>query len=330
MPRASILLPVYDGAATLAACLKSIARQSEPDFECVVVDDGSRDGSAAIARDFGDARVRVLALPHRGLVPALNDGLAACRAPVVVRMDADDLMHRDRLRAELAAIDGGLDAAGCHVRLFPRAGLSEGRRAYERWLNAVDSPERVLAEAFVECPIAHPTLAVRRELLAELGYRDEGWPEDWDLVLRLLERGARIGVVPRRLLSWRDGPARLSRTAPAYGIDRFMACRAHFLARWLGARAWVLWGYGGTGKALRRELARLGKEPRAIVELHPGRLGQRIFGAEVIAPERLPEVAPPGSLPIAVSVAGAGPRAEIRAALSAMGYRERHDYVCCA
>src|SRR5205085_494524 len=87
-------------------------------------------------------------------VPTLA-GLAHCRAPLVARMDADDLMHRDRLAAQIAALraDPGLVAVGCHVRLFPRAGLTEGLRAYERWLNGIDSAERLRAEAFVECPL---------------------------------------------------------------------------------------------------------------------------------------------------------------------------------
>ena len=86
-------------------------------------------------------------------------------------------------------------------------------------------------EAFVECPVAHPTLMLRAEALRELGYRELGWPEDYDLVLRLLERGAQIGVVARRLLAWRHAPGRLSQTDAAYTPARFTACKADFLAR---------------------------------------------------------------------------------------------------
>ena len=103
-PRISVLLPVRDARATLGAALRSVARQREGRFECVVADDGSRDGSLAVARDFAarDPRFRVLELPRRGLVEALTAGLAACGAPLVARMDADDVMHRDRLAAAVA------------------------------------------------------------------------------------------------------------------------------------------------------------------------------------------------------------------------------------
>jgi len=332
-PRVSVLLPVFDAEATLSACLRSVQRQTERDFECVVVDDGSRDASLACARRFAaaDARFRVVTERHRGLVAALNTGLAHCRGRFVARMDADDLMHRDRLAAQAGALDAdpGWAAVGSHVRLFPRRALGDGMRAYERWLASIDSPQRVREEAFVECPLAHPTLVVRREVLEALGYRDRGWPEDYDLVLRLLEGGQRVSVVPRRLLAWRHGTGRLSHSHPDYAIARFTACKASFLARGFlgGSDRYVLWGYGATGRSLWRALRDCGKRPSAIVELHPGRVGEIIQGAPVIRPEALASRAVE---PLVVSVAREGPRREIRTELAKLGYRETRDYICAA
>lgn len=332
-PRVSILLPAYRAPVTLAGALRSVERQTERDWECVVVDDGSSDGTAAVARAFAarDARFRVLGTPHTGLVGALNHGLAACRAPFVARMDADDVMHRERLAAQLRALqdDPDLDALGCHVRLFPRAALAEGMRAYEQWLNRIDSPGRVREEAFVECPVAHPTLMIRSRVLKRMRYRERGWPEDYDLMLRLLAEGRRIGVLPRRLLCWRHTPERLSQSCERYATARFTACKAAFLAEGFLSRSsrYVLWGYGATGKALRKALLAHGRRPSHIVELHPGRLGTRIHGAPVIRPEALATLR---DRPIVASVAGAGPRQEIRADLRRMGFRECVDFVCAA
>jgi glycosyltransferase involved in cell wall biosynthesis len=332
-PRVSVLLPVRDAARTLPAALKSIARQTLADWECIAVDDGSRDDSGAIlhAAAARDPRIVVVTTPPDGIVAALGTGLARCGADLVARMDADDLMHRHRLELQRAALEASpeLAAVGTHVRIFPRAGLRDGRRDYERWLNAIDSAAAVRREAFVECPIAHPTLMVRRDVLAAHGYRDAGWAEDYDLVLRLLAAGAEIGVVPRRLLAWRDETGRLSRTHPAYGLDRFTACRAHHLARGFLADTddWVLWGHGGTGRALRRALAALGKRPSHVVELHPGRLGNRIDGAPVVPPDALATL---GRRPLVASVAGASARAEIRAFLARLGWIETRDFVCAA
>ena len=332
-PLVSILLPVRDAAATLPACLASIRRQSEERFECVVVDDGSRDPSRACAERVAraDPRFRVIALPPRGLVAALASGLEACRGELVARMDADDLMHRRRLAEQSAALraDATLAGVGCHVRVFPRAGLRPGLRDYERWLRGIDSAEAVRRERFVECPLPHPTWMLRREVLRRFGYRARDWPEDYDLLLRLLAAGLRLGVVPQRLLAWRDAPTRLWRSHPAYGADRFLACKASFLAAGplRHSDAYLLWGYGETGKALRRALLAHGKRPAAIVELHPGRLGERIHGAPVVRPEALPSLPP---LPAVVSVAGAFARAQIRAELARLGRRELVDYVVAA
>jgi glycosyltransferase involved in cell wall biosynthesis len=332
-PLVSVLLPVRDAEATLGAALRSVARQSEPRFECVVVDDGSRDASRALACTFAarDPRFRVVAGTGAGLVDALQRGVAACRAPLVARMDADDWMHRERLAAQVAALDADprLAGVGCHVRCFPRREVGPGLRAYEAWLASVDSPERVRADAFVECPLAHPTWMLRRDALAGLGYRDVGWAEDYDLLLRLLAGGARLGVVPRRLLGWRVHAARASRTSPRYADDAFTACKAAHLASGLLAHGepYLLWGYGGTGRALARALAVHGRRPAAIVEIHPRRIGRVIRGAPVISRHAL---GPPRGLPLVVSVAGAEPRAQIRAELARLGWRECVDYVCAA
>jgi hypothetical protein len=170
---------------------------------------------------------------------------------------------------------------------------------------------------------------IRQHVLAGCGYRDAGWPEDYDLLLRLLGQGNRIGVVPRRRLSWRDRPERLWRTAPQYGQERFTACKAFHLSATLleATDRYVLWGYGSTGRALRRALEHHGKRPSHIVELHPGRLGNRIHGAPVIPPAQLRDV---DRDPLLVSVAGAPQRELIRAALAKMGFRETVDYVCAA
>jgi len=196
-------------------------------------------------------------------------------------------------------------------------------------LNGIDSVARVRAEAFVECPVVHPTLMLRRAPLVALGYRDAGWPEDYDLVLRALGRGLDIGVVPRRLLAWRDGPGRLSRTGAAYARPRFAAIKAAFLAEQFLAASerYVLWGYGGTGRAPCRALLAHGKRASHVVEVHPGRLGNTIHGAPVVAPEVLPSLAP---VPIVVSVARTVPRNRIREAMIAMGFQETRDFVCAA
>ncbi len=331
-PRVSVLMPAWNAAATVAASLRSLARQTLPDWECIVVDDGSSDDTAAVVSDVavGDPRITLISTPRRGLVPALNEGLTHCRAPLIARMDADDVMHRDRLHEQARALDNdsSLSAVGCHVRIFPRDAMTPRLREYETWLNSLQSADDVSRDAFVESPIAHPTLMMRRTM-ADLTYCDRQWPEDYDLILRALGSGMRIGVVPRRLLAWRDRADSWSRTDSAYDADRFTACKAHYLARGFLANtdSFVLWGYGRTGRLLRKALAMHGKTPTHIVEVKASRIGQRIHGAPVIPIAELTSIR---GHPIVVSVARIGPRSEVRDALASLRFVEGADFVCAA
>lgn len=332
-PAVTVLLPAYNAETTLSSALDSLRRQSRPDWRCVIVDDGSGDRTCEVAgsaaRD--DNRIVVLTGPHRGVVPALRAALSAASAPYIARMDADDLMHRHRLARQIAYLDAnpGVSLVGCHVRCFPRRDLTPRRREYEAWLNSLTTELALGHDALVECPLAHPTWMARASLYRDVPYRDVAWAEDYDLLLRALSRGHRIGVVPERLHAWRDHAGRLSRTDGRYAVGQFTACKAEHLARGFLASTdrYVLWGYGDTGRALRRALLAYAKEPAAIVEVKAGRIGQRIHGAPVVAVHDLPRLP---RLPVVVSVARAGPRDEVRAALAAMGRVESLDFVCAA
>jgi len=332
-PRVTILLPARDAAATLPACLRSIARQSHADFCCLVIDDGSRDATAATAQEFAarDRRFALLAGEGRGITAALLRGLDRVDSPFLARMDADDVMHRDRLRLQLAALERSAELAlvGCHARPFPGPAIGAGMRAYATWLRSIRCADDVARDAFIECPLLHPTWCARTSALRRHGYRQGDWPEDYELLLRMLQSGERLGVVPRILHGWRRAPDSASATDPRYSIAAFGRLRAAYLASGILAPVdrYVLWGYGSTGKSLRRELERHGKSPVAIVELHPGRLGQTIHGAPVVPPRATDELA---EWPLIASVAGIGARRQLRAFLHRRGRREGRDFVCAA
>lgn len=334
LPKISILLPVYNAEDSLDSSLRSIQRQSVVDWECIIVNDGSTDSSPAIAQSYAkqDSRFRLLDSSHIGLVAALNLGIGKCRGSFVARMDADDLMHSSRLEKQLKEMmdNPRLDAVACYIRLFPRTSLGSGLREYEKWLNSMSDAGSIRTDAFIECPVAHPSLFIKAKVLKAFEYRDKGWPEDYDLILRLLQNDKEISIVPERLLSWRNGPARMSMNHPSYSIEQFTNCKAQFLSQgFLHKHAtYILWGYGKTGKALAKALAKLGHRPSYIIELHPGRLGNRIMGALVIPPEELAKL--DKKQPVVVSVARPKPRSDVRAALKQMKFQEQHDYICAA
>ena len=333
-PRVSVLLPARNASTTVDEAVRSIRSQTLADWELVAVDDGSTDRTAELlARHTAeDARVKVVRMEGAGMVAALEVARGHARAPLLARMDADDRSVPERLEAQLSFLADHPEVAlcGAHVRYFPRRAVRAGARRYEAWLNSLRCSEDLVRDLWIECPLAHPSFVIRADALERVGgYRDPGWPEDYDLVLRLWAAGEGLGVVPRVLLDWREAPDRLSRRDSRYSPAAFRRAKLHFLASTLleGRDGLVIWGAGPVGKAIAREALVQGIPVRAFVELDPRKVGQEIHGAPVISPGEVERVR--GALALA-AVGQPGARTEIRGALSRLGWIEGTDFVAVA
>jgi len=336
IPAVSILLPVRNAEHWLGDCLTSLQRQTLADFEVVAVDDGSTDASGTILDDraASDSRVRVLHQEPLGLVPALNHGLRECRAPLVARMDADDISHPRRLelQANLLAALPGVGVASCLVRHFPRSAVAGGFRLYEAWLNSLVDHGAMARERFVESPLAHPSAMVRREHLVDAGgWRDLGWPEDYDLWLRLFSRGVGFAKVERPLFFWREHRVRLTRTHASYSVPNFLRCKAHHLVRGplAESRRIVLWGAGQTGRRLAKHLLEEGAAIDAVVDIDPAKVGRTMRGLPIIPADDLPTRLDEDTVVLA-AVASRGARSLIRDRLTALELVEGKTFWCVA
>jgi glycosyltransferase involved in cell wall biosynthesis len=334
VPTAAVLLPVRDAAATLDRALRSLWRQSRPDFRVVAVDDGSTDGSRAIldAHARSEPRLEIHHTPRRGLVAALETARAAARAPYLARFDADDVCHPDRFRRQVAYLDAHprTAAVGSRVAMFPRRSLGPGWRRYLVWLNGLITPEDHAREAFVESPLAHPSVLMRAEALDAVGgYRETPWAEDYDLWLRFLEAGWDLAKVEAVLLAWRQTAGRLSLTSPRYDPRAFLAARAHFLARHpaLAGGETMIWGAGRTGRRLARLLTAGGVRVTRFYEVDRRKIGGTVLGSPV---RSWTELEPAGGPPLVVAVGTPGARALIRPETRSRGYREGVDLLFAA
>jgi len=137
----------------------------------------------------------------------------------------------------------------------------------------------------VESPIANPCAAFRRSWIRDLGgYRDHGWPEDYDLWLRFYLAGARFAKIPEVLLEWREHPDRLTHQDSRYSVENFLRAKAHYIAQGpaLGRDAVFVWGAGMTGRRLSKHLVREGLPLAAFVEVDQKKIGNTRRGKPII------------------------------------------------
>jgi len=332
----SIVLPVKNARTSLPRAVASIRAQTWSDWELIVVDDGSTDGSCEWLEELAkeEARLRLRASPGRGLVVALNAGLAAAEGDWIARMDADDEMRPERLARQVAALtaDPDLGLVGCRVDFGGDRTGAAGYAAHVDWLNTVLTAEEVRLARFVESPFAHPSVMFRRGLVARHGgYREGDFPEDYELWLRWLEAGVRMAKVPEALLVWHDSPERASRCDPRYAPDAFYRVKAGYLAGELarsgqGRAVWI----AGAGRPTRKRAALLevhGVEIAGYVDIDPRKIGGRVDGRPVVGPADLP----PSERAVVLSyVANRGGRDKVRRMLVAQSRREGCDFWLCA
>lgn len=332
-PPVSVVMPYYNAEENLRECLDSILCQTMPQFELLVVDDGSSDGSTPIIREkqCQDPRIRLISPGRVGLVEALNQGVAAARAPLVARMDADDIMEPTRLEKQLKFMHSHPDVAlvACQVSIFPELGKRDGFREYGLWQNRCISPEDIADEIYWESPLAHPSVLFRKAVVEEVGgYRSGNFPEDYELWLRLNRAGYRMAKVPEVLLHWRDHANRLTRTDPRYARLAFDTLRAQFLAqdsRLLGQRPLVIWGASRPSRKRARHLLNRGFSIIAWVDVDLQKIGYTVQDRPVVAPEWLHNRSP---RPFVLSyVVKHGAREDIFQTLTAMDYQRGQDFL---
>ncbi|MCB1152084.1 glycosyltransferase [bacterium] len=204
-PIVSVLMPVHNGERYLASAVASILDQTFDDFELLIVDDGSTDASADIACAGDDSRVRYIRRAHAGLVATLNAGLALARGRYIARMDADDIALPTRLERQVAFLDEhpDIDIAGSFIAV-----IDGDDNVVDKW-HVPCSPDWLARRVALHPPFAHPSVMMRREVIADRGYPDVPHAEDYALWLSLADR-ARFANVPEVLLHYRRHEASVS------------------------------------------------------------------------------------------------------------------------
>lgn len=203
-------MSVHDDAPYLAQAIESVLGQTFADFEFLILDDGSTDGSGGIIAAYAarDPRIRAFAQENRGLIASLNRLIGEARAPLIARMDGDDVSLPTRFERQLAFLAAHPDhgVVGTWATCIDEAGATRG--------NCGEKPvtHEALLEQLREGPLfCHPSVIMRRDLLARVGGYHPAYRhcEDHDVWLRLAGL-TRFANLPERLILYRHSESQVS------------------------------------------------------------------------------------------------------------------------
>jgi len=205
IPQISVLMPVYNGSAYLADAVESILNQTFSDFEFLIIDDGSTDGTREILKEYqkSDSRILVHSQPHLGLVSALNKGIETATGIFIARMDADDISEPTRLAEQVAFLTQHPDVGvlGAKMKIIDKNKTLQGNYDVPVFHGLI-AWNLLFGRSF-----AHPTVMIRKDLIRSAGgYKDHlPFVEDTELWLRLIEK-TRFANLDRLLVTYRTHP----------------------------------------------------------------------------------------------------------------------------
>jgi glycosyltransferase involved in cell wall biosynthesis len=215
MPKVSVIIPTYNRRDFVREAIASVLAQSYRDFELLVVDDGSRDDTAAVVQEFEG--VRSISQPNRGVSAARNYGVALSNGELLAFLDSDDLWQPRKLACQVAFFTAHPETRICQSE---EIWLRHGTR-----VNPHHKHRKTGGDIFVRslelCLVSPSAVMLRRELFEQVGGFDESLPacEDYDLWLRIAATEP-IHLLETPLVIKRGGHAdQLSRRF--WGMDRF-------------------------------------------------------------------------------------------------------------
>jgi glycosyltransferase involved in cell wall biosynthesis len=226
MPRVTVVIPAYNAEATLGETLESLFAQTFADFELIMVDDGSTDGTVRVAESVGDHRLRALSVPNGGVSRARNHGVAQARGEFVAFLDADDLWEPGKLEQQIAVFDAQPSAGLCVTGAIRVDGAS--RELAPIPVLDTDDPCRTLLLQSMAVGCISSGM-VRKTLLESVGGFDPRFSQcaDWDLWLRLSRAGG-IAVVPEQLVRYRSSRGNMSSDIGLLERDTFAVLDAFY------------------------------------------------------------------------------------------------------
>lgn len=328
-PLVSILIPFKNTEAFLTECMQSIKEQDYENWEVLAVDDHSADGSRKTTELFAaqDHRFRILKNNGNGIIPALQTAYDHSSGSLITRMDSDDVMPPNKLRhmvESLLTAGPGHLAVG-KVKYFSIRGISNGYKRYENWLNMLTEKGDNFSEIYKECTVPSPCwMAFRTDLDTSGAFREERYPEDYDLCFRFYQ--AQLKVIPctELLHYWRDYDQRTSRTSEHYAQNYFLDIKLHYFLKLdrEPQRPLAVWGAGDKGKIIAKSLLDMDIDFNWLCD-NPKKIRKKIYGKALEHYKLLEQLPEAQSI---ITVANEQSQDVIREFLIARGQLAMSDY----
>ena len=210
MPEITVLMPVRNGERYIKESIDSVLNQTLTDFEFLIIDDGSTDRTVEIIQGYTDKRIRLVRKEHQ-FIQNLNEGLELASGSYIARMDADDIMHTERLRIQLKRMKKNPDITVCGT--WAKIFSYKGNERNVSHLGYGIKHEPVL-ELLKYNMLLHPSVMIKKEFLLNHHIEYQNYPcvEDYKLWFDIAKAGGILFVEPQELLMFRRSDTQVTVT----------------------------------------------------------------------------------------------------------------------
>ena len=324
----SIILPYYNNEQTLSQSIESILDQSYKKFELLLIDFNSTDNSNQIANEYAkkDKRIKLFSVEEKNISNALNKGISSAEGKYLSFMDARDFSHPERLEIQLKFLEKNkkYDLVASCVNYINDDAMQYKFFEFIKWSNRIISYDDIYHNCFIESPLIHSSVMLRSKLANnDVLFRQGDFPIDYELWLRLLDKGIKMYKLPDILLDWKDDPDRIENSDDNFLSQSFSEIKTYYLYNWLKNNnpyhpKIVVWGAGHLPRQRFSLLRDLGVEAKFFIDLRANP------AYNVIEYTRTP---PAGRFFIVCYVINPEARDKIKEFLVGLNYNEGKDFI---
>jgi len=198
-PKISVVMSVYNGEKYLKEAVDSILNQSFKDFEFIIINDGSTDGSKEILENYKDERIRLFNNQNQGLIGSLNEAIGYSRGEYIARMDADDISLPERLEKQISFMESKkIVLCGSWAEVIDSIG-----NTIKHYIYPPIGSKKIRLYSIIHCPFIHPSVMFRKEIFEKVGgYKSYKNIEDYELWTRIIYKNDTDNI-PEELIKYR-------------------------------------------------------------------------------------------------------------------------------